>query len=86
MPFDMYGDVILTASRSTDADIMLGELAGQRCCGPKHLALPVTNETSDTRAIAPSGCFLVMRLEAAALKPWINPSGHVRPQPDLYGQ
>jgi len=30
--------------------------------------------------------FIVAGLEAAALKPWINPGGNIRPQPDLHGE
>jgi hypothetical protein len=30
--------------------------------------------------------FIFVGLEAAALKPWINPGGNIRPQPDLYGE
>jgi len=31
-------------------------------------------------------CFIVAGLQAAALKPRINPGGHLRPQTDLYGE
>jgi hypothetical protein len=33
-----------------------------------------------------SSWFIFVRLEAAALKPWINPGGNIRPQPDLHGE
>src|SRR5579862_2261554 len=31
-------------------------------------------------------CLILVGLEAAALKPWINPSRDIRPQPDLDGE
>jgi hypothetical protein len=41
---------------------------------------------STMKAITSSGCFVVLGLEAAALQPWINPRGNIRPQPDLCGE
>jgi hypothetical protein len=33
-----------------------------------------------------SSFFIFVGLEAAALKPWINPGGNIRPQPCLHGE
>jgi hypothetical protein len=48
-------------------------------------SLPGVNAIPD-EAITSSRCLVVRGLEAAALKPWINPSSHIGPQPDVYGQ
>ena len=37
------------------------------------------------KAIASSGGFVALGLAAAAPQPWIDPSGNIRPQPDLCG-
>src|ERR1700730_8552797 len=33
-----------------------------------------------------ASCFIFVGLEAAALKPGINPGGNIRPQPGLHGE
>jgi hypothetical protein len=38
------------------------------------------------RLLLGSSSFILVVLEAAALKPWIDPSGNIRPQPDLDGE
>ena len=53
--------------------------------GPRRssIELAVCSRSSLT---SPVFSCIVVGLEAAALKPWINPIGNVRPQPDLDGE
>ena len=54
-----------------------------RAAGCRH-ARWVRGRVQRTGLAIVSSCFTVLRLQAAALKPRINPGGDLRPQTDLY--